>query len=153
MFSRAEKKQLNTLFFQRFTRHMSSHKSVGGGGNRWEAYRTGVKGVYFRMLTLPNVGLAIDIQHRDEEIRRLIFDQFVELGRLLAAEWGEEATFEKNTSYDSGEAISRISIHLENVSFFDQNHWPEIMNWYEEKLLGLDRFWETVGDIVKELAR
>jgi len=27
------------------------------------------------------------------------------------------------------------------------------MNWYEEKLLGLDRFWETVGDIVKELAR
>ena len=61
MFSRAEKKQLNTLFFQRFTRHMSSHKSVGGGGKRWEAYRTGVKGVYFRMLTLPNVGLAIDI--------------------------------------------------------------------------------------------
>ena len=132
---------------------MSSHKSVGGGGNRWEAYRTGVKGVYFRMLTLPYVGLAIDIQHKDEEIRRLIFDQFVELGRLLAAEWGEEATFEKNTSYDSGEAISRISIHLENVSFFDQNHWPEIMNWYQEKLLGLDRFWETVGDIVKELAR
>lgn len=153
MFSRAEKKQLNTLFFQRFTRHMSSHKSVGGGGNRWEAYRTGVKGVYFRMLTLPNVGLAIDIQHKDEEIRRLIFDQFVELGRLLAAEWGEEATFEINTSYDSGEAISRISIHLENVSFFDQNHWPEIMHWYREKLLGLDRFWETVGDIVKELAR
>ena len=76
---------------------MSSHKSVGGGGNRWEAYRTGVKGVYFRMLTLPYVGLAIDIQHKDEEIRRLIFDQFVELGRLLAAEWGEEATFEKNT--------------------------------------------------------
>lgn len=153
MFSRAEKKQLNTLFFQRFTRHMSSHKSVGGGGNRWEAYRTGVKGVYFRMLTLPKVGLAIDIQHKDEEIRRLIFDQFVELGRLLAAEWGEEATFEENTSYDSGEAISRISIHLENVSFFDQNHWPEIMNWYQGKLLGLDRFWETVGDIVKELAR
>jgi len=153
MFSRAEKKQLNTLFFQRFTHHMSSHKSVGGGGNRWEAYRTGVKGVYFRLLTLPNVGLAIDIQHKDEEIRRLIFDQFVELGRLLAAEWGEEAAFEKNTTYGSGEAISRISIHLENVSFFDQNHWPEIMDWYEEKLLGLDRFWETVGDIVKELAR
>ncbi len=153
MFSREEKKQLNTLFFQRFTRHMSSHKSVGGGGKKWEAYKTGVKGVYFRMLTMPSVALAIDVQFKDEEIRELIFDQFTELGRLLAAEWGEEPLFERHTLYGSGETISRISVTLDGAYFFDQNQWPEIMNWYEEKLVGLDSFWETVGDIVKDLAR
>jgi len=141
------------LFFKQFKRHMGSHKCVGGGGKNWVAYRTGVKGIYFRMLTLPKVALAIDIQFKDDEIRELIFDQFSELGRLLAAEWGEEPLFEKNTLYGSGEIISRICVEKEGAYFFDQKQWPDITNWYQEKLVGLDRFWETVGDIVKELAR
>ena len=89
MFRREEKKQLNSLFFQRFTKYMGSHKSIGGGGNKWEAYRTGVKGIHFRMLTIPNVALAIDLQFKDDEIRHLLFDQFEELGTLLAAEPGK----------------------------------------------------------------
>jgi len=153
MFRREEKKQLNTLFFQRFTKHMGSHKSIGGGGNKWEAYKTGVKGIHFRMLTVPNVALAIDLQFKDDEIRHLLFDQFEELGRLLANEWGETPNFERNTTYTSGESISRISIKLDNAYFFDQAQWLQIINWYEEKWLGLDRFWEMTGDIVKELAR
>jgi len=28
-----------------------------------------------------------------------------------------------------------------------------ILAWYEKKLIGLDSFWETVGDIVKALAK
>ena len=153
MFRREEKKQLNTLFFQRFTAHMSSHKSIGGGGNKWEAYKTGVKGIHFRMLTVPKVALAIDLQFKDGQIRHLLFDQFEELGRLLENEWEEVPNFERNASYTSGEAIGRISIEYEGAYFYDQTQWPQIMSWYERKLLGLDRFWETTGDIVKELAR
>lgn len=153
MFSREEKKQLNTLFFQRFTEHMSSHRSIGGGGKKWEAYKTGVKGVYFRMLTLPKVGLAIDVQAKDDEIRVLIYDQFLELRRLLEAEWGEGVVYESETAYASGEAISRIAVYLEDAYFFDQKQWPTILNWYQEKWIALDQFWETTGDIVKALAR
>ena len=89
MFSREEKKSLNTAFFNQFVRHMSRHHSKGGGGGRWESYKTGVKGLYFRMLTAPVVGIAIDIQQKDPEIRALLYDQFVELRRLLEAEWGD----------------------------------------------------------------
>lgn len=141
------------MFFQQFTQHMSSHKIVGGGGKNWDAYKTGIKGLYFRILTQPKVTLAIDLQFKDESIRELVYDQFCELRRLLASEWNEEPLYEKNTVYISGERLSRISVSLDLVYFYNQEEWPEIMEWLEHKLVGLDSFWDTTGDILKDLVR
>lgn len=141
------------MFFQQFTQHMSSHKIVGGGGKNWDAYKTGIKGLYFRILTQPKVTLAIDLQFKDESIRELVYDQFCELRRLLASEWNEEPLYEKNTVYISGEPLSRISVSLDSVYFYNQEEWPEIMEWLEHKLVGLDSFWDTTGDILKDLVR
>jgi len=66
MYSRVEKKQLNTSFFNGFAQYMSTQRSIGGGGGRWESYKTGVKGLYFRILTKPVVGIAIDLQFKDK---------------------------------------------------------------------------------------
>lgn len=141
------------MFFQQFTQHMSSHKIVGGGGKNWDAYKTGIKGLYFRILTQPKVTLAIDLQFKDESIRELVYDQFCELRRLLASEWNEEPLYEKNTVYISGEPLSRISVSFDQVYFYNQEQWPEIMEWLEHKLVGLDSFWDTTGDILKDLVR
>lgn len=141
------------MFFQQFTQHMSSHKIVGGGGKNWDAYKTGIKGLYFRILTQPKVTLAIDLQFKDEAIRELVYDQFYELRRLLASEWNEEPLYEKNTVYISGEPLSRISVSFDQVYFYNQEQWPEIMEWLEHKLVGLDSFWDTTGDILKDLVR
>lgn len=141
------------MFFQQFTQHMSSHKIVGGGGKNWDAYKTGIKGLYFRILTQPKVTLAIDLQFKDESIRELVYDQFCELRRLLASEWNEEPLYEKNTVYISGEPLSRISVSLDSAYFYNQEEWPEIMEWLEHKLVGLDSFWDTTGDILKDLVR
>ena len=141
------------MFFQQFTQHMSSHKIVGGGGKNWDAYKTGIKGLYFRILTQPKVTLAIDLQFKDESIRELVYDQFCELRRLLASEWNEEPLYEKNTVYISGEPLSRIYVSLDSVYFYNQEEWPEIMEWLEHKLVGLDSFWDTTGDILKDLVR
>lgn len=153
MYSREEKKELNQAFFKKFVRHMSVHRSTGGGGGRWEAYKTGVKGLYFRILTYPDVGIAIDLQFKDPEIRELFYDQFLEMRKLLESEWGESVTFTKNYLLDSGVTVSRIQVQLPGVYFYDKDQWPQIITWYEQKMLGLDSFWETVGDVVKGLAR
>ena len=141
------------MFFQQFTQHMSSHNIVGGGGKNWDAYKTGIKGLYFRILTQPKVTLAIDLQFKDESIRELVYDQFCELRRLLASEWNEKPLYEKNTVYISDEPLSRISVSLDSAYFYNQEEWPEIMEWLEHKLVGLDSFWDTTGDILKDLVR
>lgn len=153
MFSREEKKQLNTSFFKRFQRQMGSHRITGGGGGRWEAYKTGVKGIYFRMLTFPEVAVAIDLQFKEEDVRELFFEQFQELSKLLENEWNETPVFYKKFILDSGVEVSRICVSKPDAYFYDKKQWDEIIAWYENKLVGLDSFWETVGDIIKELAR
>jgi hypothetical protein len=72
---------------------------------------------------------------------------------LLEAEWGDEVNYEHSHYLESGLEISRISITLEKAYFYDKEQWPEIIAWYEEKLIGLDVFWDTTGAIVKGLAR
>jgi len=153
MFSREEKKDLNTSFFQLFTQRMSRHKSLGGGGSRWESYSTGVRGIFFRLLTFPAVGLAIDLQFKDEEIRALFYDQFEEFKAMLSRHMGEEVIYEPRTMLDSGVPISRIWVKLEGAHFYDQEQWPAIIDFYEVKLLALDEFWALGGEVIKGLAR
>ena len=153
MFSREEKKELNTSFFQLFIKRMSRHKSLGGGGIRWESYRTGVRGIFFRLLTFPEVGLAIDLQFKDAEIRALFYDQFEEFKSMLNSHIGEEMVYEPRIMLDSGVIVSRIWVKLEGAHFYDKAQWPAIIDFYEVKLLALDEFWDLVGEVVKGLAR
>jgi hypothetical protein len=153
MFSKEEKRNLNAQFFSKFVRHMSRHHSTGGGGGRWEAYKTGVKDLYFRLLTFPEVGLAIDLQFKDAEIRALFYDQFIELRKLLENHVGAPAVFFEEFTLESGVVVSRIVWTLPNAYFYDEKQWDTILSWYEVKLLGLDEFWEYAGDVVKALAR
>ena len=153
MFSREEKKDLNTSFFKLFTQRMSGHKSLGGGGSRWETYSTGVRGIFFRLLTFPEVGLAIDLQFKDEEIRALFYDQFEEFKTMLNGHMGEEMMYEPRIMLDSGVSVSRIWVKLEGAYFYDKAQWPAIIDFYEVKLLALDEFWELGGEVIKALAR
>ena len=153
MFNREEKKALNTSFFRLFNERMSRHKSLGGGGSRWEAYRTGVRGIFFRMLTFPEVGLAIDLQFKDEEIRALFYDQFEEFKAMLNSTMGCEMEYVRDQMLESGVMVSRIWVQLPNAYFFDKAQWPAIIDFYEEKFVALDEFWEMAGDVIKALAR
>lgn len=153
MFKREEKKVLNTAFFKLFNERMSRHKSLGGGGARWEAYRTGVRGIFFRMLTFPEIGLAIDLQFKDEEIRALFFDQFEEFKSMLNTTMDCEMEYVREQMLESGVMVSRIWVQLPNAYFFDKAQWPTIIDFYEEKFVALDAFWEIAGDVIKALAR
>ena len=88
-----------------------------------------------------------------KSLNTAFFNQFVELRRLLEAEWGDEVNYEQSHYLESGLEVSRISITLENTYFYDKEQWTAILNWFEMNLLGLDAFWDTAGDIVKGLAR
>jgi hypothetical protein len=105
------------------------------------------------MLTFPDVGLAIDLQFKDPEIRALFYDQFEEFAKMLEGYWGKPPEFIRDIELDSGVVVSRITIVLPGAYFYDRAQWPEILNWYEEKMVAFDEFWEMAGDVIKGLAR
>lgn len=153
MYSKEEKKQLNIDFFEAFAAHMKPHKSVGGGGSRWESYKTGVKGLYFRMELEPEIILTIDIQTKDPGVRLLMFEQFWEFIKILEGHWEEKPIRSPVYVMPTGQEISRVWVRLDGHKLTKREHWPAIITWFEKKWVGLDEFWELVQDVVKDLSK
>lgn len=64
-----------------------------------------------------------------------------------------EMEYVRDQMLESGVMVSRIWVQLPNAYFFDKAQWPAIIDFYEEKFVALDAFWEMAGDVIKALAR
>jgi hypothetical protein len=93
----------------------------------------------------------IDIQHKDEDIRSLFYDQFKELQPVFKAILGEEWNWERKSKNENGIHCSRISTVIENVNIFEKNTWHEIFEFFEKNLVNFDQFWNEFNEIFKQL--
>jgi hypothetical protein len=91
--------------------------------------------------------LCFDIQGKDEEIRKLIYEQMTELKFVLESEmnyptnWNEEF-------YIKGQTISRISWELEDVNFYKESDKMKIYKFLEQRLIEFDRFYAEYKDVL-----
>ena len=110
---------------------------------------------YFRMEVDHNgAKVCIDIQHRDEEIRELFYEQFQEFRGLLQASLGDDLIWEKEyVLEETGKRVSRIYNHLQYKNIYRKEDWRELFGFLEPNLLGFDEFWADFRDVFIELSR
>ena len=94
--------------------------------------------------------IYIELQHKDDEIRSLYFEQFKQLKSAFencvgSWKWIEYAQNELNQS------SSRIEKEIQNVNIFDKNTWSVIFHFFEENLIKFDAFWIDFKDLFKQL--
>jgi hypothetical protein len=136
MFNRSETSRIKQEFWTAFGKYMSPIPSSEGMKINWVNYRTGVKGVFFRMETLPDRGIiSISIEQPDPGIRELFFQQFEELKEMLHTTLEEEWTWNKDTSI--------IYRELPNASVLNKDHWPDLISFFKPRIIALDAFWEN----------
>ena len=76
MYSKEHKREIKTLFYTSFGKYMSKNNS-STGKIKWLNYPTQVKDIYFRIsLETKYAEVYIDLQHHDQSLRNLFFDQF-----------------------------------------------------------------------------
>ena len=98
-------------------------------------YKTGIKDVYFRMDTLAtSATISISLEHKDEGIRELFFEQFQELKLMLEDSLEEEWTWQQP---------NRIIKELPDVSVFNKDQWSELITFFKPRIIALDAFWEN----------
>ena len=152
MYSKEEIKETKTLFYTSFGKYMNKNKSLEGKRIKWMNYPTRVKHIYTRLhVDKKSASLFIDLQHRDNEIRELFYEQFMELKTVFTSIMGDTWIWEKNALNDSGLKCSRISIVLVDVNLFEKKTWPDIFNFFEENLVNFDQFWNEFKDLFKQL--
>jgi Domain of unknown function (DUF4268) len=151
MYTKEELKALKIQFWEEFKVFMSKHKSVSGKRINWLNYKTKIDSIYFRLETDKNtVRVCFDIQHKDSEIRAIIWEQMVELKKVLTDEMGIGKW--NNQAFNSTiPEFCRISWELENVRYLNSSDKEKIFLFFEDKLISFDRFYDTYQDILIHL--
>ena len=84
MFSKEESRQLNYSFWNGFNEYMSKVRSSNGRKTNWSSYPSDVKSIFIRLeVDSKGARLCFDIQHKDDELRAIIWEQMTELKMVL----------------------------------------------------------------------
>lgn len=145
MYSRAETAKIRKDFWTAFGLYMKPVPSAEGYRINWQNYKTGVKNIFFRMKAERDfASIGIELNHKDEEIQELVFDQFNEFRKLLEIELEEPWNWELHQFDEFGTTISRIQIVLQDVNVMEKDDWPKIISFLKPRIIALDAFWANI---------
>ena len=151
MFTKQEKKNFNTEFWTSFGVYMKKH-NVRYGRVKWVNYKSNIKDVYFRLDINPKkAAFAIELQHTDDGIRALFYEQFIELKTMLNNHVDNQLIWEELAFNKYQQPISRMYIELPDVSIYNKDDWQSAFQFFEKKMTGLHEFWEEFSEIFKNL--
>ena len=151
MYSKEEAKSLRKEFWTAFGVYMKKYNKVYGAKIRWVNYNTKVKDIYFRLdVTKSLAYFSFDLQHKDEGLRELFYEQFIELRGVINSSFEYELTWKPVFESEFG-SVARIYTELEGVSIFNKNDWGIIFSFLEKNIVAAHDFWEEFGEIFKNL--
>ena len=92
MYDKDTVKNTKTEFYTSFGKFMGKHRSAHGNKVKWVNYNTGIKHLYLRLETdKKSARICIDLQHKDDDIRELFYEQFKALKtvfhEIMETEW------------------------------------------------------------------
>ena len=151
MYSKEESKRLRKDFWTSFGVYMKKYNHLYENKIRWVNYNTKCKDIYFRLdVTKKKAFFSFDIQHNDDGMRALFYEQFEELKSVITDSFEHNLTWEPNYDTDYGD-VSRIYVELPNISIFNKDTWQGIFQFLEKNIVSAHDFWDDFGEIFKTL--
>jgi hypothetical protein len=145
MYSRQEAAQLKQEFWTAFGQYMAPVLSAGGEKINWINYKTGEKNIVFRMeADAKKASIAIELTHKDPEIRELYFEQLLQYKNIFNQAIQEPWTWKENKADEFGKITSKIYKEQTGISIFKKEDWPELISFFKPRIMALDEFWSAV---------
>lgn len=154
MLSKEELKSRKLSFWNDLKNELSIHRSSSGKRINWLSYPTEIKHVYLRLeVEKKHIALNFDLQFKDDSVRAVFWEQMGELKTVLTQEMGEIGIWEENCSSESVHQFSRIQWKKENLNYLNENDKTIIFDFFKEKLIAFDSFYQEFKDILLFLAK
>lgn len=142
MYSREETAQLKRAFWTTFGQYLRPLSGADGGEVNWLNYKTGHRGLYFRMdADNKQAMIAIVMSQKNADLRALYFEQFEELRSALHGFLEEEWQWDAEYFETSGQAQARIFVSLAHVNILRKEDWPQMISFFKPRIMALDEFW------------
>ncbi|MCE3295743.1 MAG: hypothetical protein K0R65_1457 [Crocinitomicaceae bacterium] len=154
MLSKEALKEKNTAFWNDFKEFMRPIRSSNGRKMAWISYPTDIRHIYLRLhVSKSEVALQFDIQYKDATVRAVFWEQMNELKKVLTDEMGEEGEWIEHCWSDSVPDFCRIQWKREGLNYLKESDQPEIFEFFKEKLIAFDAFYQEFKDILIFLAK
>ncbi len=142
MYSKAEAAHRRQAFWTALGQYMAPVPAADGAPTNWINYRTGVKGVRFRLeADQRRATIGLELTHADAAVREVFYDQLLEFKSALEEALGERWTWEPAATDEHGQPLARVSAELPDANMFEQADWPRLISFFKPRLIGLDAFW------------
>ncbi len=144
MYSKQEASQLRQEFWTTFGKYMSPVMSAEGTKINWLNYKTGEKNIHFKTeADNKKASVSIQLTHKDEGIRELYYEQFLQLKTLLHETLDEEWEWRQKIPDNNGIDISKIYTDITRVNVFNKEQWPALISFFKPRIIALDEFWSS----------
>ncbi len=142
MYSKEEASVVRQKFWTIFGKYMHPVTSACGEKINWINYKTGIKGISFKMNVDNNIVIiAIEISCKDHELQIQFFDLFIHLEKKFIELMGINFTFEKNYIDGYGKNLSRIYSSLNKINIYKESDWTSIISFLKKNITAFDTFW------------
>jgi hypothetical protein len=143
MYSKVEVQRLKQEFWIAFA---EAHP------RKWLLYDTKIKDFSFKFyIDNKKARVMIDIEMRDHDKRMAYFEKLQSLKNILEDEFIIDLVYEENLTLDTGKNISRIWIEKNGIGFGNRNNWPDIFDFFAEKMDAFERFFYEYGDYIQDI--
>ena len=143
MFSKEEALQIKKDFWIAFAAEYP---------RKWLLYNTKIKDVTFKFYVDNKKALVLlDIEPKDEEKRKIYYEKVESLKTVLLEDYLDDVIFERNFYLETGKVISRVWIEKTGISINNKNTWPEVFDFFAEKMDAFERFFYENEDYIKDL--
>ena len=143
MFSKEEALQIKKDFWIAFAAEYP---------RKWLLYNTKIKDVTFKFyVDNKKAQVLLDIEPKDEEKRKIYYEKVESLKTILLEDYLDDVIFERNFYLETGKIISRVWVEKTGISINNKNTWPEIFDFFAEKMDAFERFFYENEDYIKDL--
>lgn len=144
MYSVAEASFIKQKFWTSFGMYMSPVPSATLEKVNWVNYKTGIKGISFKMdAHKDSAVVTVEIFLKDTMLQHQYFETFnnftSELKKIGVNNWN----FQKDYFQENKGSVSFIVAELKNVNVFKEADWPTMISFLKQYMLGLDKFWAS----------
>jgi hypothetical protein len=143
MFSREETQKLKREFWIAFAEKYP---------RKWLLYDTKIKDFAFKFFVdNKKAQVMVAIEPRNIEKRHAYFDKLLSLKTILEQEFVAGLVYEKELFLENGKAISQVWVEIGNVTVSNRNSWDKIFDFFNEKMMAFELFFEEYGDIIRDI--
>ncbi len=142
MYTKAEASGVKQKFWTSFGKYMSPVPSASGEKVNWINYKTGIKGIFFKMDANKEVAsIYVEIFLPDKIVEHLYYQTFRSFVKQFEEIAGNEWEMRENFISKDYKSVSIIYLELKNKNIFKESDWPSIIAFLKKNMIALDAFW------------